>query len=237
MKKPKLTGQVKVAKYYPGKPLPSSPGFTNILIHTKGELSPYVLRDKEGVILENAWQFSKVYPVVDAQRIPLSRWQKNQIIWEHPREEHLDPQGEPNAAYWAWRKKGCAAPYAVRYPNGFHGRKKCLYALEDENGPHLSYLDARKAIYCRIYREEAHKTKEFKDLYERLQGGENLQIVEVDGPDPHLSFPPYDRISGENPGLLMDEETIKLLLGDDRKPFGHGFVIAALLLDGADWLC
>ncbi len=69
-----------------------------------------------------------------------------------------------------------------------------------------------------------------------MEAGRSIQIVEVDGPDPTLTYPPYDKISKEEPGMLMDEETIRLLVNDPKKPFGHGFVIAALLLDGQDWL-
>lgn len=118
--------------------------------------------------------------------------------------------------------------YAVRYPNGFHGRSKCLYAIWE--GEHLDYISARKKIYCGEYARLAPLTESFQNLKALLESGQNLQLVEVDGPDPTLNYSPYDSISPENPGMLMTRETVALLIQDEKKPFGHGFVIAALLL-------
>jgi hypothetical protein len=69
-----------------------------------------------------------------------------------------------------------------------------------------------------------------------LNSVENLQIIEVDGPVPNLNYYPYNKISVNDPGLKITEKRIKTLLNDTRKPFGHGYVIAALLLDGEKWL-
>jgi hypothetical protein len=246
-KQPKTQlGLVRVAKYYPGKPQPETQGYRNILIHTSaaavgGPLSPYVLRNEQGHLLENVWQFSKLYTSVTKQRTPLSRFQPSNIIWEHPAEVHLDSQtGKPTAAYWAWRAKGMSNAYAVRYPNGFKGRKDCVCSIwpgnADDQDERLTYIEARKRIYCGEYARLAPPTASFKRLRALLEQGVNLQIVEVDGPDPSLTFAPYDQISTANPGLLMTEQTIRLLINDARKPFGHGFVIAALLLGGQEWM-
>jgi hypothetical protein len=233
----KKEGRVAVAKYYPGKPLPQTPGFRNVLIHTAptgegGPLSPYVLRDEYGHLLENVWQFSKVYREVDAQRVPLSRYQPDTIVWQHGHEKHVDvlANGEETVtpAYWEWRLKGFRNAYAVRYPNGFNGRHKCLYCYW--KGERLDYIAARKLIYCGEYARLAPRTAAFQHLRQLLADGVNLQLIEVDGPDPTLTYPPYDQISRAAPGMLMTEETVRLLLNDARKPFGHGFVIAALLL-------
>ena len=58
----------------------------------------------------------------------------------------------------------------------------------------------------------------------------------IDGPDFNLDFSPYDTLTKEDPGLDIDEETIRMLIEDERKPFGHGYTIAALLLDGQNWM-
>jgi len=236
-------GLVRVAKYYPGKPEPAPPaGYRNVLIHTSasglgGPLSPYVLRNEQGHLLENVWQFSKLYRKVEHQRIELSRHQPSNIIWQHPTEEHVDPvTGEPNAAYWAWREKGMRNKYAVRYPNGFEGRKQCVCSIWHDGKQRLNYIEARKTIYCGEYARLAPLTPAFQKLRTLLEAGENLQLVEVDGPDPTLGYAPYDQISKENPGMLMTEATVRLLVNDARKPFGHGYVIAALLLNGASWM-
>lgn len=237
-------GQLKVAKYYPGKPQPQTEGFRNILIHTSpagigGPLSPYVLRNEQGQLLESIYQFSKVYEIVYAQKTALSRFQPNTIIWEHPREVHLE-NNELTQEFWNWRKKGMDNLYAVRYPNGFKGRKKCLFAIwpgnNDGDDARLSYLEARKKIYCGEYARLAPPTESFKKLKALLANGENIQIIEVDGPDPALNYPPYDQISVNNPGMTMNEKNIKILVNDERKPFGHGFCISALLLGGEKWI-
>ena len=238
-------GKICVAKYFPGKPLPKTPGFYNVFIHTTnsnlgGELSPFVLKDEKGHLLENVWQFSKVYAYVNAQCIKLSRFHPRVIIWEHPKEVHVD-DGKVLPAYWKWREKGMNNHYAVRYPNGYHGRHQCLYSLWPRNDgsgefEKLSYIEARKKIYCGEYVRFAPQTAHFRKLQAMLAGGTNLQIIEVDGPDFRLNFPPYDQLSEQNPGLLITAGIIKMLVNDSRKPFGHGYVVAALLLNGAEWL-
>lgn len=244
MKQPKSArGMVKVAKYYPGKPQANSVGFSNILIHTDakplgGDLSPYVLSNEHGQLLENIWQFSKLYAKVTTQKIPISRWQPNLIIWEHNAEDLVNEQGTPTKSYWQWREKGMNNKFAVRYPNGFNGRHQCLCSLMgDENKyERLDYIEARKRIYCGEYIRLAPKTAHFKKLMDLLDQGVNIQILEVDGPDPELTFSPYDRITKKDPGLLIDEEVIRMLVNDPRKPFGHGYAIASLLLNGETWM-
>ena len=245
-KRPRLAPyDIRVAKYFPGKSPPAMAGYKTILIHTRGDnlggdLSPFVLRNEKGQLLENIWQFSKVYARVSQQRTSLSRFQPQQIIWEHPNEEHVR-DGVILPAYWAWREKGYQNGYAVRYPNGLQGRRECLFSLwpnDDDPSQYdrLDYISARKKIYCGEYIRLAPATPHFKKLTALLEGGQPLLIAEVDGPDPKLSFPPYDKLSEQAPGLKIDEAVIKLLLNDQRKPFGHGYVLAALLLGGAEWL-
>lgn len=243
-KKENVQGRIKVAKYFPGKPMPKAPpGYRNILIHTSakrlgGALSPYLLCNEKGQLLENIWQFAKIYRRVRAQRASKSRFQPNEIIWEHPEEQHIGADRTILAAYWAWRRKGMNNPHAVRYPNGFKHRAECVACLWVVDGKleWLDYIAARKHVYCGEYTRLAPPHPEFKKLQALLQSGVNLQLVEVDGPDPQLDFYPYDALSSESPGLIIDETVIRALLNDDRKPFGHGYVIAALLLGGSEWL-
>ena len=218
-------------------------GFRNILIHTSGknlggDLSPYVLKNESGQLLENVWQFAKVWERVFEQRIPLGRFHPNRIVWEWPAEVHLF-NDKITAEYWNWRKQGMDNKYAVRYPNGFKNRTKTLFSLwpnANNEFERLDYIQARKAIYCAEYARLAPKTPHFAKLKDMLERGINLQIVEVDGPDPSLDFEPYNRITPEQPGLDIDKETIQMLLNDERRAFGHGYTIAALLLDGSEWL-
>lgn len=238
-------GQVKVAKYYAKNTKPAQiPGFTTILIHTSekdpyGCLSPFIIKDEYGRILENLWQGAKIYEEVEAvTQYQHPQFHRDVIYWQHPKEKHVE-RNTILPAYWAWRKKLFENKHPVRYPNGFNNRHKVICSIwqdDQQNYLFLDYITARKKIYCNEYRRLCPRIPKFQELKQRVLNGENILIVEVDGPDPSLTYPPYDRISLENPGLSIDESTIKLLINDPKKPFGHGFVIAALLLDGADWM-
>lgn len=238
-------GIVAVAKYYPGGDVVKVDGFQSILIHTSaknlgGDLSPYVLTNEKGHLLENIWQFSKLYPKVTKQQVPISKWQPDKIIWDYPEEVHYE-NDEILPAYWNWRALGTANAYAVRYPNGFHGRRKCIFSLwpradDPTQYDKLDYIEARKKIYCGEYFRLAPYTPHFKQLKTMLNNGVNLLIVEVDGPDPDLTYPPYNQISRKNPAMIMNKENVNLLVNDRNKPFGHGFTIATLLLNGQNWL-
>ena len=233
----KVHGQVTVAKYFPyGQRPPHELGVKSVIIHTPGPywgntLSPYVLKNELGQLLENVWQFSKIYKKVDAQKIHLSSKHPNsRVIWAHPEEVHLDESGNPTPAYWAWREKGMNNPYAVRYPNGFHGRKRCVSTIvgTPEKFRRLDYIAARKEVYCGEYARLTPHCPEFVEMKQMLAEGKSLQICEVDGPDPKLKYPPYNKLTKY--GLVMDQEAVTLLVNDPKRPFGHGFVLAALLL-------
>src|SRR4051812_28232334 len=96
-----------------GRQDPQYPGYTAVVVLTRGtnvwgELGPYDLKDENGRIMENVWQFSKVYPAVEATTQYKSRFQRV-VVWEHGAEAHLlDPgagaaPGNLAPAYWAWR--------------------------------------------------------------------------------------------------------------------------------------
>lgn len=170
---------------------PSFPGFTKIVVLMKshsewGVLGPYELRDEWGRIMENIRQFSKIYEKVPRSVQRYSRYNQT-IIWDYPEETHIEPNGDITPEYFEWRYKGMANKYAVRYPAGFQGRKKCKYALKEEDLLEgeirkLDYATARREIYCPVYMKLARANPAFSKLKRRLQSGENLLIVEVDGP-------------------------------------------------------
>jgi hypothetical protein len=174
------------------------------------EITPYYLKDAEGHIFENVWQFSKVYEKVDAQH----EVKAHKVIWSHPAETHM-ASGQLTQQFWAWRKKGWNNPFAVRYPNGFYGRHRCLCAMWYENGAwtSLPYVPARKKIYCQVYANLVQGTEAYKRLKELHDQGQALQICEMD----------------VRPGLIT-EEVLRKELNNDKEPFGHGYVLAACLL-------
>lgn len=72
----------------------------------------------------------------------------------HPSEYHVNENKDVLPAYWAWRHKLLYNPYPVRYPNGYHGRRIalcCLWPNETGQYRQLSYIEARKKIYCPEY--------------------------------------------------------------------------------------
>lgn len=172
--------------YSSGKKIdPEYPGFTKIVVMMKSHskwwpLSPYELKNDNGHIMENIWQFSKVYATIPQTIQYKSRYDKT-IIWSSSKEKHYK-NGQLLPAYHEWRHKGMNAPYAIRYPVGFENRSKCLFALKEENGEPLNYIESRKAIYVPVYCDFVRKQPLFTDLQKRLQKGEQLLIVEVDGP-------------------------------------------------------
>lgn len=253
--------KIYVAKYIPGQPMPPCPNKgKNVLIHTSnkylgGSLSPYHLKDENGNLLENIWQFSKVYYYVSGMKTALSKFHPDKIIWEHQSETHVNLPAlyQINESYWAWRKKGTSNPYAVRYPNGYRGRTECMYALwpkdkcaigedvgiMDPEGieyKKLDYIQARKVIYCGEYARLAPLTKCFQELKKMMNEGMTIQIVEVDGPD--VSWYKNSDISGaiKDKSLAISKTVIEYLLNDVKHPFGHGYVITALLLGGTSWI-
>ena len=106
---------------------PEFSGFTRCLVLTKsstyGSLSPYGLKDDNGRIMENIWQFSKCYETVPKTTERFSRW-NNRIIWKWHAERHVII-GQPYHVcreYRRWRKAGMACKDAVRYPVGYQHR-------------------------------------------------------------------------------------------------------------------
>lgn len=118
----------------------------------------------------------------------------------------------------------------VRYPVGFQYRHKCKYALADNedgtlNETKLDYVASRKAIYVKEYCKLVKKESKFKELQKRVKGGENILIIEVDGPHQEsLDYYKNKYNVGddfiENSTMLVNEANINIMLNDDKHPFG-----------------
>jgi hypothetical protein len=156
---------------------------------TKG-LSPFVCGPADlydGYVaknVENGWQFSKVYM------------------------EHIGDDGCPNDLYFEWAKEGWADNYAHRYPMGKGAKPEFSWW----DGERLTYVEARKKIYMRIYSQGLRDTYAFKRLVSMVQSGSKVALRDFDG---------YDH---KAEGLTYNE----VVNNPDRK-MGHAFVIAMLL--------
>ncbi len=218
---------------------PSYPGFTPIIVLMKGHsdwgvLGPYNLTDENGRIMESIYQFSKVYKKVPATTQYYSRWDKK-VIWSHPEETHYD-NGQLLPAYWEWREKGMNNPYYVRYPVGYGYMHKCLFSIpENDLTKKLNYIEARKQIYVPLYCGLVKKQAKFLELKNLLISGENLLIIEVDGPhqeslDHYVNEWNVDNDFIENGTMLATEENLNIMLNDEKHAFGHGYCLAMALL-------
>ncbi|HMP28377.1 MAG TPA: hypothetical protein PKD85_02185 [Saprospiraceae bacterium] len=233
-------GLIRVGRitYIKGRPIhPRYEGFTPIVVLTKcseyGDIGPYVLKDKDNIIMENKWQFSKVYPWVPEIEQTYSKWD-NTIIWKHPKERHMD--GDIlNDKYWEWRKKGFEALHAIRYPVGNTTHKKmCKYVLSDD-GRKLGIYEGRRDVYLKTYVELVKKESKFKQLKKRLQNYENLLIIEVDGP--HQESLSYYKDTYEvnddfieNDTILVTMKNMDIMIKDPKHSFGHGYCLAMALM-------
>lgn len=105
--------------------------------------------------MENAWQFSKVYP------------------------EDVGADGTPSEDYWEWAKAGWADERAHRYPKG-RGR---VPAYSWWDGEKLTYVEARKRIYFPLYAKAVAKTAAFLRLQEVYRREEEITLWDFDGYD------------------------------------------------------
>ena len=106
------------------------------------------------LLMENAWQFSKVYVQFDNKGKPSKRW--------------LD-----------WAKKGFASSLPHRYPMGRGAKPE--YSWWD--GQALGYIDARKQIYVPLYRKAVRGTPAFKELKRMYAAGDQFFLWDFDGYD------------------------------------------------------
>jgi hypothetical protein len=245
-------GRISYTKGHRGS-LPAFEGYSPVVCLTAdspyGSLSPYELRDEKGRCIENLWQFAKIYPNVPAVRRVRSRID-SRVIWDYSAEQHIDEEAKQVLpSYWEWRKRGMEVPFPIRYPVGYikDARASCRGALWngqlDPTEPFpvqfptslLDYVSARKAIYVPLYEEYVKIQPQWKGLAERLASGENLLILEVDGP--HEESLPYyidkysvaqDFITGDT--VVASDKNLDIFLNDELHPYGHGYCLARTLL-------
>lgn len=171
-------------------------------------------------IFENFWQYSKVYKELD----------------------HIDKSGNVTQKWKTFRDKGFRKNKGDRHADGTKSKEvigKCMmYGREcnkyayykpqfsvyyDESGEQIKYdyVDARKYVYIPTYAALVKETQFFKNLKQKVDNGFVVNIVDYDGP------------KGPGDSLLtvkIDIDTLKERVNDPSQPFGHGYVIAALLV-------
>lgn len=222
---------------------PSYDGFEPIIVMMRSHseyypLSPYFLKDHKGRIMENIWQFSKCYEIVPDVIQYRSKHDKTET-WKHKEEIHLRNNLITNE-YINWRSKGMFAKDPIRYPVGFDYRSNCKFALKQNDDDtldftRLDYITSRKEIYLPLYCKLAKQQHLFTFLQNKLINGENLLIIEVDGP--HEESMDYYRNNYNVKDDFITKDTIEIneynlniMLNDSKHPFGHGYCLAGALV-------
>lgn len=205
-------GLVRIVQWRKYHPEPNEEGWEVIPAWSKGKspwnaLSPFFLKLEDGAIFENFWQSWKVFPALG----------------------HIGPDGNPNEKWEAWHKKVLYDPKPQRHPAG---KLKPAYAWW--NGQKLGVVDARKQIYIPTLEKLYKASPTFAKLQEKVQSGQNVILIEPDGPDLGV-FPKGVDMSIELIEKLKDVTDIRQFPNakTDREkyvPFGHCYVIASLLL-------
>jgi len=104
--------------------------------------------------LENAYQFSKVYP------------------------QHSTEDGCPSQSYWKWAQEGWNNYKPIKYPMGVWN--KHLYHWW--NNKKLSSLEAQNQIFLPCYKQAVVKTQAFaklKSFY--LNGQKDIYLIDYEG--------------------------------------------------------
>ncbi len=169
---------------------PLTIGYRNIVVTSSKiapmhNLHPTILRDENGHILENVWQFSHVYPRIAEQS-------QERSGWKYSAQNHIR-EGQIHPSYQQWRSAGIAFKLPVRHPAP---GSTLAYIISPLDGSTIKPDDARSA-YCEFYMKYARETDEFKQLHDMLDQGYNIQLLDVNGPqkicdsDGRYSFP-YD---------------------------------------------
>lgn len=205
------------------KKYPKQDGFTTVSVCSGGgkigkALSPFTLGPvtslehcdldlPEAKVFENFWQNLKVFTM-----------------------EIDEKTGKPSDKYFIRRNKGFSdvKPHRRVYSSKDLSVKykgaKCEYTWWKENK--LTWIEARKQIYCPLYADLVQKTAAFRDLKSRMENGENLLLIGYDGFD-------------LKPDIYTEDELLNVAkkhLEDTTKSVGHEFVLVCLLMNLKPWL-
>lgn len=226
------------APYFRGKyTFPEYSGFKPIIILTKGmgydTLSPYYVKTKSCAIMENAWQFRKIYRV-SPKHDEVNR-HTGKVTWSQQNEVHVDENGSLTPQYFKWRERGFSHKVAVRYPPGRENMHLCEGAYLEGEDHILDYVEARSKIYATIYIQCIWNLPEFKELIELIKLGQKLLIIEVDGPNGgDLEYYKKEyKVEDDfivNNTMIATPENIGIMLNDTKNKWGHCYAVAWAIL-------
>lgn len=135
---------------------PEHARFIDVTSRARSPFSPFLndtLKPIKAKVMENAWQYSKVYP------------------------EHLESDGSVGEKWLKWRQEGLDNPNPIRYPMG-RGAKP-LYSYF--NGEELGYVEARKKLYIQLYKNMLrNRISEILELV-KICRNEDVALWDFDG--------------------------------------------------------
>lgn len=243
-----ITTQSKNIKHRPE--VPNGYEYVNVLSWHKSdtkyyEMSPYFLKtdgneiqvNDGGVIFENFWQGSKVYPIVYPNEVYPHYSKKgnpNYLLFKwDTKESHYNKETDTinYDKYLKFRSAIFSCKNAIRYPNGYNHRSECVFSLiidKNKTETRYGYQEARENIYVLEYVRLVRKLPIYMYLLNKLKTDPlyKICISEVDVPSPdkkgHYKIPTnyFD----------CTLESIQLLIKDTSCPFGHGLALAYALL-------
>ena len=117
--------------------------------------------------------------------------------------------------WWKKQEKG-----KRRYPPGKN--KKVKYAIFPGHENPLFYIESRKLVYVPEYYNLISHSRLLRSLKQDIKNGISYTIYDFDGPRKEDGSPTINE---------MSLEFIKEKINDTRYPFGHGYIIAATLMD------
>jgi hypothetical protein len=118
--------------------------------------------------------------------------------------------------WWLQEKK----PHR-RYP-GSRGVKVQYAVFAGHGDKRYGYIESRKEVYVPEYYALVKDRNSVAVCRERLSKGENVVVYDFDGP--------REAKTGKPLCLPLTKELLKEKINDPAYPFGHGYVVAAMLL-------
>jgi hypothetical protein len=162
----------------------------------------------------------KVGPVLDKHEPALSakifenRWQYGKL-W--PTAKHMNADQSPSAKWFEFRAKGYASNVPKRRPlprKEFGNATSSYY-----NGRLHGYVESRKLVYVPEYADLIRGSAAIREMKKMLDDGTSILVLDNDAP-PKMAY----REGREMNQALWDE-----MIENEALPFGHGYVVAALL--------
>lgn len=159
-------------------------------------------------------------PVIDAQgnraEVFENSWQGAKM-WRSAGHIVEGTEAEPTEKYFAFRRKIFACAKGKRRP--LPKRTYGFPCAARYNGRAYGYIESRKEIYVAIYYRLIKNLPAIKAMQQMIADGESLMIIDGDGP-PRDLYPQ---------GMEMNAANWRKMIDDPHQPFGHGYVVAAVV--------